>query len=225
MWRVFACDVEAGAKSVAGVRKRECLERQVTYLARELAVGVLVGILGGRGVVEDRHGLLDRPVVVGRGKLVEYGEEGDGIVVDLPCGAVGRAASDPYPLARADVLGELAEHICSGERIWIARGTADGTTWQIDDDPVTLFTVLDQLPAAHYHWAIEQTMAVLDDAAPAEDADEDPDRELPREIRHLTFETLALAHAGDALGARLNVTREDTPHGLALHDHAIMRVA
>jgi len=121
--------------------------------------------------------------------------------------------------------GELAEHICSGERIWIARGTADGTTWQIDDDPVTLFTVLDQLPAAHYHWAIEQTMAVLDDAAPAEDADEGPDRELPHEIRHLTFEALALAHAGDALGARLNVTREDTPHGLTLHDRAIMRVA
>ena len=120
---------------------------------------------------------------------------------------------------------EIAEHICSGERIWIARGTADGATWQIDDDPATLFTVLDQLPAAHYHWAIEQTMAVLDGAAPDDDADEDPDRELPREIRHLTFETLALAHASDALGARLNTTREDPPHGLTLHDHAIMRVA
>lgn len=120
---------------------------------------------------------------------------------------------------------ELAEHICTGERVWIACGTADGTTWLIDDNPVTLFAVLDQLPAAHYQWAIEQTMTALDDAAPDDNADEDPDREIPPEIRHLMLEVLALAHASDALDAHLNTQREDTPDGLTLRDRSIMRIA
>jgi SEC-C motif len=120
---------------------------------------------------------------------------------------------------------ELAEHICTGGRVWIARGTIEGTTWLIDDDPVTLLAVLDHLPAAHYHWTIEQTMTALDDAAP-DGVEEDPDREIPPEIRQLMLEVLALAHASDALDARLKATlKPGTPNGLTLHDRAIMRIA
>jgi len=121
---------------------------------------------------------------------------------------------------------ELAEHLCTGERVWIARGTIDGTTWLIDDDPVTLLAVLDHLPPAHYHWAIEQTMTALDDAAPGEDQPEDPDREILSEIRQLMLEVLALAHASDALDTRIKDTlKPRTPNGLTLHDRAIMRIA
>ena len=121
---------------------------------------------------------------------------------------------------------EVAEHLCTGERVWIARGTIDGTTWLIDDDPVTLLGVLDHLPAAHYHWAIEQTMTALDDAAPDDDTvDEDPDREIPPEIRQLMLEVLALAHASDTLDTRLKDTLKPTPAGLTLHDRAIIRIA
>jgi hypothetical protein len=41
---------------------------------------------------------------------------------------------------------EVVEHICNGERVWIARGTPAGTSWLINEDPVTLFEVLDHLP-------------------------------------------------------------------------------
>jgi hypothetical protein len=126
--------------------------------------------------------------------------------------------------------GRKLKHCCARQltpvRTWKHAGKAcRWRFWAPHDRDGRYAGELAELPAAHYHWAIEQTMAVLDDAAPDDDAEVDPDRGLPREIRHLTFETLALAHAGDALGARLNVTREDTPHGLTLHDHAIMRVA
>ena len=121
---------------------------------------------------------------------------------------------------------ELAEHLCTGERVWIARGTIDGTTWLIDDDPVTLLAVLDHLPPAHHHGAIEQTMTALDDAAPGEDQPEDPDREILSEIRQLMLEVLALAHASDALDTRIKDTlKPRTPNGLTLHDRAIMRIA
>lgn len=124
---------------------------------------------------------------------------------------------------------EVAEHICTGERVWIARGTIDGTTWLIDDDPVTLLAVLDHLPAAHYHWALEQTMTALGDAAVRdydEQTAEDPDRQIPPEIRQLMLEVLALAHASDALDAHLPATTKPArPGGLTLHDRTIMRIA
>jgi hypothetical protein len=122
---------------------------------------------------------------------------------------------------------EVAEHICTGERVWIARGTIDGTTWLIDEDPVTLLAVLDHLPAAHYHWAIEQTMTALGDAAsPDDQATEDPDREIPAEIRQLMLELLQLAHASDALDAHLPTNpRSSQPTHLALRDRAFMRLA
>jgi hypothetical protein len=68
-------------------------------------------------------------------------------------------------------------------------------------------------------------MTALDDAAP-DGIDEDPDREIPPEIRHLMLEVLALAHASDALDARLKATlKPGTPTGLTLHDRTIMRIA
>ena len=56
---------------------------------------------------------------------------------------------------------EAAEHVCDGEFLWIARETADGTTWMIDDCPVTLMTVIDQVPPAMAEWVIDQTLAGL----------------------------------------------------------------
>lgn len=68
-------------------------------------------------------------------------------------------------------------------------------------------------------------MTALDDAAP-DGVEQDPDREIPSEIRHLMIEVLALAHASDALNARLKATlKPGTPAGLTLHDRAIMRIA
>ncbi len=112
---------------------------------------------------------------------------------------------------------EVAEHTCTGERVWIARGTHDGTSWLIDDEPVTLLEVIDHLPGALYHWAAEQTMTALNDAAPpasenplttitADDDSDDPPGFA--EIRQLMLEVLRLAHAGDALQAHLPITSE-----------------
>jgi len=102
---------------------------------------------------------------------------------------------------------ELAEHICTGDRVWIARGTPDATSWLINDDTVTLFEILDLLPGALYHWAAEQTMNALNDAAA--NASTAPNSEDPSDhpsfdhVRQLTLEILRLAHAGDALQAHL----------------------
>lgn len=59
---------------------------------------------------------------------------------------------------------EVAEHICNGERVWIARDTPTATRWLINENPVTLLEVLDHLPGAHYNWVIQQTMTALNDA-------------------------------------------------------------
>ncbi len=106
---------------------------------------------------------------------------------------------------------EVAEHVCTAERVWIARGTDHGTSWLIDNEPVTLFEVLDHLPGALYHWVAEQTMTALNAAAPPDansspaiTADDDPD-DPPgfAEIRQLMGEVIRLAHAGDAMQAHL----------------------
>lgn len=121
---------------------------------------------------------------------------------------------------------ELVEHLCTGERVWIARGTINAATWLIDDEPVTLLGVLDHLPPAHYHWALEQTMTTLSDAAPDHDEpDDDPDRPIPPEIRQLMLEVLALAHASDALDAHLTTTLKSVAAGLTAQDRAIMHIA
>lgn len=121
---------------------------------------------------------------------------------------------------------EVAEHTCTGERVWIARGTDYGTSWLIDDEPVTLLEVIDQLPGALYHWVAEQTMSVLNAAAPP--ASENPttatdDADYPpgfAEIRQLTLEVLRLAHASDALQAHLpgNLRPAQTAHPTP-HEH------
>jgi hypothetical protein len=46
---------------------------------------------------------------------------------------------------------EVAEHVCNGERSWIARATPADTSWLIDDELATLLEILDRLPAALYH--------------------------------------------------------------------------
>jgi hypothetical protein len=130
--------------------------------------------------------------------------------------------------------GEVAEHICNGERVWIARGTPAGTSWLIGDEPATLLEVLDQLPGALYHWVIEQTMTALNDAAPASSddaprptADHDPDDTLVLgEIHQLMLEVLRLAHASDALEAHLPVNlRSGQPADLTLRERAWTRLA
>jgi hypothetical protein len=90
------------------------------------------------------------------------------------------------------------------------------------------------LPGAHYHWVIEQTMTVLNDAAPElrddtrePTADHNPDETLVLgEIHHLMLEVLRLAHASDALEAHppINV-RSTQPADLTLHDRAWQRLA
>jgi hypothetical protein len=106
---------------------------------------------------------------------------------------------------------EVAEHVCTAERVWIARGTDHGTTWLIDDEPATLLEVFDRLPGALYHWVAEQTMTTLNAAAPPVDCSSpetthDADSEYPphfAEIRELISEVIRLAHAGDAMQAHL----------------------
>jgi hypothetical protein len=129
---------------------------------------------------------------------------------------------------------EVAEHICNGERVWIARGTPAGTSWLINENPVTLLEVLDHLNAAHYNWVIEQTMTALNDAAPAanDDAsrsadDDSPDETLVLgEIHHLMLEVLRLAHASDALEAHLPISLPTgQPADLPLRDRAWMKLA
>ena len=123
---------------------------------------------------------------------------------------------------------ELAEHLCSGERIWIARGTLAGTSWMIDDELASLFHILDRLPGALYHWAAEQTMTALNDAAPAfkEGAHDSPDDDTDEspilgEIHDLMLEVMSLAHAGDALMAHLPMVGSASP----LHDRLRTRAA
>lgn len=127
--------------------------------------------------------------------------------------------------------GEVAEHICNGERVWIARATPYGTSWLIGSEPATLLEVLEHLPGGLYDWVIEQTMAALNDAArpsgdgaPAPTADDEA--LVPSEIHHLMLEVLRLAHASDALEAHLPANlRSGQPAELTLRDRAFMRLA
>lgn len=106
---------------------------------------------------------------------------------------------------------EVAEHVCNGERVWIARDTEHGTSWLIDDEPVTLLEALDRLPGALYHWVAEQTMTALNAAAPPAtdnppaitDNDDPADPPHFAEIRELMSEVIRLAHASDAMQAHL----------------------
>jgi hypothetical protein len=136
--------------------------------------------------------------------------------------------------AQERYASEVAEHICNGERVWIARGTRAGTSWLIDENPVTLLEVLEHLPGAHYHWVIEQTMTALNDAAPTDTDDapaattsNDPDdTPVLGEIHQLMLEVLRLAHASDALETHLPINlRTGQPADLTLRDRTFMRLA
>lgn len=56
---------------------------------------------------------------------------------------------------------EVAEHVCDGEFLWIAREAVDGTSWMIDDYSVSLMEVIDHVSPALAEWVIDQTMATL----------------------------------------------------------------
>lgn len=56
---------------------------------------------------------------------------------------------------------EVAEHVCDGEFLWIARDTHEGTAWMITDCPVRLMEVIDHVPPAMAEWVIDQTVAAL----------------------------------------------------------------
>jgi|GEM_PF-3537470 len=125
---------------------------------------------------------------------------------------------------------EVAEHICNGQRVWIARGTAVGTSWLIDEQPVTLLAVLDHMHGAHYHWVLEQTMSALNDAAPAPHADAAPPADdtapILGEIHDLMLEVMRLAHASDALEAHTPISfRSGEPTDLPLRDRAWTKLA
>lgn len=133
--------------------------------------------------------------------------------------------------ARDRYASEVAEHICNGQRVWIARHTPAGTSWLIDEQPVTLLAVLDHMHGAHYHWVLEQTMNALSDTAPTHDNAHpatDPDGETPilGEIHELMLEVMRLAHAGDALEAHMPITfRPGQPADMPLHDRVWTNLA
>lgn len=66
--------------------------------------------------------------------------------------------------ARNLATREAAEHICNGEFIWIASETADGTTWMVDDYPVTLMEVFDTTVPTMADWVVDQTLTALQGA-------------------------------------------------------------
>lgn len=125
--------------------------------------------------------------------------------------------------------GQVAEHVCNGERFWIAHGTDTGTSWQIDDQPATLMEILERVDGAHYHWVVEQTMDALNGAASADDqpvADRDGEALVPIEIYQLMLEVLRLAHASDALEAQLPaVLKTAQSSDLPLRDRAFFKLA
>jgi hypothetical protein len=51
--------------------------------------------------------------------------------------------------------------MCNGEFLWIARETAYGTSWMIDQGPATLMAAVDRVPPAMAEWVIDQTIAAL----------------------------------------------------------------
>jgi hypothetical protein len=107
---------------------------------------------------------------------------------------------------------ELAEHVCTGERVFIARGTTYGTSWLYDGEPVSVLEVLDRVPGAHYRWVIEQTLGALGKAAQSsEDSDggsanaEQGDDAIPTDIHALLIELLRLVRASGELAAALEI--------------------
>jgi len=63
-------------------------------------------------------------------------------------------------IAQSFAARDVAEHICDGEFIWVAR-RPDGVTWMIDDCPVTLMDTIEHVSPVMVEWVIDQTLAVL----------------------------------------------------------------
>lgn len=117
---------------------------------------------------------------------------------------------------------EAAEHVCDGEFLWIARETADGTTWMIDDCAVRLMEVIDHAPPAMAEWVIDQTLAglggLLAELVCLEVGDDgelsarrlqpsDQHEQLAR-MAGLMTEFMQFAHAGTVVADKLESLRE-----------------
>lgn len=122
--------------------------------------------------------------------------------------------------------GEVAEHRCSGEHVWIARETSDGMTWMVDHDPASLLEVIDRLPGGLYDWVVEQTLAALRSPLRASDARAAPELGIGRDddellmdgrqlaaVQDLLVELLRLVHVSDVLAARLGLDAADSEPG------------
>jgi hypothetical protein len=128
---------------------------------------------------------------------------------------------------------ELAEHICTGERVFIARGTPYGTSWLMDGEPLSMLAVLDRLPGAHYRWVIDQTLTALGQAAPNSDVSgeknadtQHTDASIPTEIHGLLIELLRLVRASGELATALDIEHDATQESdLADPGHAPLRLA
>ena len=114
--------------------------------------------------------------------------------------------------------GEVAEHRCNGEHVWIARETPDGMTWMIDQDPATLLEVIDRLPGGLYDWVFEQTLGAVGTRLRPSDGSVAPELAIGRDddellmdgrefaaVHDLLVELLRLVHASDVLAARLGL--------------------
>jgi len=115
---------------------------------------------------------------------------------------------------------EVAEHVCAGEFLWIARETADGTTWMIDDCPMTLMRVLDHVPPAMAEWVIDQTLGGLGellvelvglevgDDGTARGIEVDDQHEQLARVAGLLTEFMQFAHAGTVVADKLENLHE-----------------
>jgi hypothetical protein len=123
---------------------------------------------------------------------------------------------------------EVAEHVCDGEFLWIARETADGTSWMIDDRPVTLMRVIDHVPPAMAEWVIDQTLAGLgellvellglevgdDGELSAQEIEVDDQHEQLARVTGLLAEFMQFAHAGTVVADKL-----ENLHALVEREH------
>lgn len=129
---------------------------------------------------------------------------------------------------------EIAEHVCSGEFLWIAHDTFDGAAWMIDEAPVKLMAVIDHVPPAMAEWVIDQTVAGLggliadlvglkvgDDGVPSTRPVEPDDQpEQFARLIGLMREFMQFAHAGSVVADKL-----DSLRGLVEHEGGDEEVA
>jgi hypothetical protein len=117
---------------------------------------------------------------------------------------------------------EAAEHICGGEFLWIARETSDGTTWMLDERPVTLMEVIDHVPPAMAEWVIDQTLAGLggslvemlgiepgaDGEISVREIDGGERGQRLEDLAGLMSEFMVFAHAGSIVADKLDAIHE-----------------